>query len=146
MRRITGTGRVIVGPFTYGINGERCILAYTSHGQHGIAAVIPITEGVAPSLWDVAARNLPSGIAVKDQSEQYGRWCLNVAWSMEVIGSPGSLRLNEAEWSLDVHHAVNEFKPHQYGRSVCGHYGVQVGTLTLVDDEQVRSLRESLAE
>ncbi|GAU66523.1 hypothetical protein SSP35_03_01710 [Streptomyces sp. NBRC 110611] len=104
---IAGSSKIVIAPFIYKWPDERCLLAYTSHRDKGIAAVVPLEEA-APSLWDVAAAHLPTN--VQDEYEAYGRWCLQVAWGLSVMPRKESLVLTGEEWSLRGHRAVDQFK------------------------------------
>ncbi|MBC2874028.1 MULTISPECIES: hypothetical protein [Streptomyces] len=64
-RRITGSDRVIMARFTAQWPDARCVLAYARHESTAVVATVPVsgTSPAAASLWELAARHLPSNAA-----------------------------------------------------------------------------------
>ncbi|MBB5122747.1 hypothetical protein [Streptomyces eurocidicus] len=145
-KSLTGTAKLIIAPFLYGWPDKRCLLAYTSHEGLAVVAALPDEKGMAPSLWDVAANHLPTNIRPDDTGEQYARWLVSTGWGYSVIRWNPSLILDGEEWTVTIRKTLREFKEHQYGRAVCGWYGVHTGTLTLKDPLLTNKARDMLNE
>ncbi|GAA3085671.1 hypothetical protein GCM10020000_85150 [Streptomyces olivoverticillatus] len=141
MAIITGTAKLMITTFVYEWPDNRCLLAYTSHEGKGVVAAIPDVTGDAPSLWAVAGAHLPTNILGRDTDEERGRWLIFSGWGSDVTRRPRRLELEGEEWTLEVLKTVPAFKEHQYGRAVCGWYGVHTGRLTLKDPELTKKRR-----
>jgi hypothetical protein len=137
-RKLTGTSRVQMAPFTISWHDQgRCILAYARQGPMAIVAAVPVPDvphGV-PSLWDVAARHLPTNIL--DQDESYGRWLMCSGWGLSVMPGPTDLELAGEAWTVEVSKSVT-LKVPCYGSD-----GVHIGLLTF-DDAAVTEKAQSL--
>ncbi|MBD0743545.1 hypothetical protein [Streptomyces sp. CBMA152] len=102
-RMLNGTSRVHLAPFTVSWEDQgQCVLAYAREGGMGIVAAVQVPEVPygAPSLWDVAARHLPTNTT--DQDEAYGRWLLCAGWSRSVLPDPNGLDLTGEAWTVNV--------------------------------------------
>ncbi|MGI5337808.1 hypothetical protein ACQEVS_10605 [Streptomyces sp. CA-181903] len=123
-RRITGSDRVIMARFTAQWPDARCVLAYARHESMAVVATVPVpgTSPAAASLWELAARNLPSNPS--NEADSYGRWLLGAGWSMSVMPPAVGLVVHGEPWTLDVARSAVLKEP-AYGSD-----GVHVGRLT----------------
>ncbi|WP_171161919.1 hypothetical protein [Streptomyces sp. I05A-00742] len=130
-KRITGTDRVIMAPFTAQWPDARCVLAYAKHGTMAVVAALPVPgeSPAASSLWEVAARHLPSASASANEAEAYGRWLLGAGWSMSVMPPAGGLVVHGEPWTVDVLRTAVLKEP-AYGSD-----GVHVGRLAFANPE-----------
>jgi hypothetical protein len=138
-KRITGTGRVIVSPFTVQWPDGRCLLAYATDDNMAVVATVPVPdrEHGDPSLWDVAARHLPTNVL--DQNEAYGRWIMNHGWGMAVMPpKKNGLILDGDAWSVDVYKTAVLKAP------CYGSHGVHIGRLKFDDDALMAQARALL--
>lgn len=139
-RTLTGVSRVQMAPFTISWHDQgRCILAYARQGPMAIVAAVPVPDvphGV-PSLWDVAARHLPTNIL--DQNESYGRWLMCAGWSLSVLPDPAGLDVKGEAWTVDLAKSVT-LKAPCYGSD-----GAHFGLLTFDDPMVMARARSVLA-
>ncbi|MFI0262057.1 hypothetical protein ACH4OW_23805 [Streptomyces sp. NPDC017056] len=134
-KTLSGTAPLIISPFRHRFDpAEFCLLAYSSYELRGVVGVLPDEKGDTPSLWDMAGRNLPRNILPTSEAEEYGRWLLNCASALRLLTPPDAIRVSGQRWDLDLQRTVDRFKPHQYGETVYGWYGVHVGILSLGDE------------
>ncbi|MFI2027005.1 hypothetical protein [Streptomyces buecherae] len=138
-QRITGTGRVIVAPITVQWRTGQCLVAYAREGEMAIVATVPAPEVPhgESSLWDVAARHLPTNVV--DQNESYGRWIMNVGWGMSVMPPKRALFTSDEPWTVDV------MKTARLKAPAYNSVGVHVGRLTFDDPQSMARARALLA-
>lgn len=136
-RQITGAERVVLAPFTAQWPDGRCILAYTRDEHMAIVATVPLPDRPHgdPSLWDVAARHLPTNIV--DENEAYGRWLMCSGWGLAVMPTTDGLILTGEKWTVTVDKSA-VLKAPAYGST-----GVHVGRLKF-DDPAVEARSRTL--
>ncbi|MFD9564393.1 hypothetical protein [Streptomyces sp. NPDC059994] len=120
---LNGDSRVHLAPFTVSWPDGQCVLAYARQGGMAIVAAVQVPEVPygAPSLWDVAARHLPTNLT--DENEGYGRWLLCAGWGLSVMPDPRGLDLSGEAWTVNVAKSVT-LKAPAYGSD-----GLHVGYL-----------------
>ncbi|WP_432093717.1 hypothetical protein [Streptomyces sp. bgisy100] len=139
-RRITGISRVIIAPFTVQWPSGRCLLAYAREGEMAVVATVPSPEHEHgdTSLWDVAARHLPTNVL--DQNEGYTKWLMNHGWGMSVTPPTGSrgLDVNGSPWTVEV------YKSHVLKSPCYSSDGAHIGRLTFEDQALMQNARALL--
>ncbi|MGK5642089.1 hypothetical protein ACSNOK_27800 [Streptomyces sp. URMC 126] len=107
----------------------RCVLAYARHETMAVVASVPVPgmSPVASSLWELAARHLPSNPA--NETDAYGTWVLGAGWSMSVMPPAAGIVVHGEAWTLDVLRSAVLKEP-AYGSD-----GVHVGRLTFASPQ-----------
>ncbi|MEV4443799.1 hypothetical protein AB0K09_33430 [Streptomyces sp. NPDC049577] len=136
-RRVKGTDRVIMAPFTAQWPDGRCVLAYAKDDAMAVVAIVPVPDAPhgSPSLWEVAARHLPA--STLNETEAYGRWLLGTGWSLSVMPPAGGLIVKDEGWTVEVFRSCVLKEP------VYGSDGVHVGRMAF-DNPAVMDKARSL--
>ncbi|WP_381797325.1 hypothetical protein [Streptomyces niveus] len=140
---VTGTGRVTVLPLLHTWPDQYGILTYTTVGAFGETAVIgyiPIASIPDMPLLDIAARHQPTRVYGSAGGPRFADacWLMCVGWSGRVVSKPGTLELDDAEWSLERDSTTDLFK------TVYGHDRLLTGRVTLTDPERMAQARALL--